>query len=74
MKGTISNHVFERGDFIVHEFSKIASFKGTIEELREDGAMVKICVNRKKKERNDTEIVFAPYDELRPFRLPTKAV
>lgn len=74
MRETCPSGLFKRGDFVVHEFSKIASFKGVIEKLREDGALVRICVNRKKKERNDMEIVFAPYDELKPFVLPVKAV
>lgn len=74
MRETCPQGLFKRGDFIVHEFSKIATFKGFIEELKEEGAMIRICVNRKKKEVNDMETVFAPYKELKPFNPTSKAV
>lgn len=55
---------FQKGDFVIVTLDTKEKFKGQIKEIEKDTYAVEICVNKRKSEANEVEIVYTTIDKI----------
>lgn len=58
---------FRIGDFVLFQYGKNSTFPGQIKDIENDEYVIEICVNRKKSEANEVEIVRGRLEEIQPM-------
>lgn len=58
---------FRIGDFVLFQYGKNNVFPGQIKEIEKDEYVIEICVNKKKSEENEVEIVRGRLDQIQPM-------
>jgi hypothetical protein len=60
-------HTYGIGDYVMFQYAKNQEYPGSIKGKEKDEFIVEICVNRKKSENNEIEIVRGKQGKLRPM-------